>query len=101
MTVPTPPTDPDPTRAGQATVLRRESRRDRRSRRREVRRDRQARARAVWVATTMDAGLPDHLQARVPGWAATARGRVLLGAAAVVALLAWALVFLVIAGSLN
>ncbi|WP_298044990.1 hypothetical protein [uncultured Citricoccus sp.] len=56
------------------------------------------RARAVWVATSVDAGLPEQVQDRVPGWASTGRGRVLLAGAAVIVLLVWALVFIIITG---
>ncbi len=85
----------EPTR--QDVVVGRESRRERRLRRRAARRARMTRARATWVATSVDAELPEQIQARVPGWASTGRGRVLLAGAAVIALLAWALVFVVIA----
>lgn len=82
-----------------------ESRRDRRRRRRADRRAerkaRQTRWRTAWVATTVDADLPVSVEDRVPDWARSGRGRVLLAAAAVAALLVWALVFTVIAGSLG
>jgi hypothetical protein len=91
-------TDTTATPALEGTVVRHESRRERRRRRRAERRARVTRARGAWVATTVDAGLPEQLQDRLPGWASTARGRVLLAGVSVVALLAWALVFMVIAG---
>jgi hypothetical protein len=83
---------------GQAVVVGRESRRERRLRRRAAHRARMTRARAAWVATTVDAELPEEIQDHVPGWASTGRGRVLLAGAAVIALLVWALIFIVIAG---
>ncbi|MFC0247706.1 hypothetical protein ACFFIO_04245 [Citricoccus parietis] len=44
----------------------------------------------------MDAALPDAIADRVPGWASTPRGRVMLSALAVVALLGWLLLLLLI-----
>ncbi len=83
---------------GQGLAAGRDSRRERRLRRRVERRARMTRARAVWVATSVDAGLPEQVQDRVPGWASTGRGRVLLAGAAVIVLLVWALVFIIITG---
>jgi hypothetical protein len=83
---------------GQDVVANRESRRERRLRRRVARRARMTRARAAWVATSVDAELPEQVQERMPTWARTGRGRVLLSGAAVLALLAWALVFIIITG---
>jgi hypothetical protein len=91
-------TDVTPEPSGQGLVIGQESRRERRLRRRAARRARMTRARATWVATSVDAELPEQLQDRVPGWASTGRGRVLLAGAAVIALLVWSLVFIVIAG---
>ncbi|MEO9246795.1 hypothetical protein ABDK96_03785 [Citricoccus nitrophenolicus] len=56
------------------------------------------RARAAWIAGTVDADLPEQVQGRVPGWASTGRGRVLLAGVAVVPLLVWALLFILFAG---
>lgn len=79
-------------------VIGRESRREHRLRRRTERRAKMMRARATWVATSVDAELPEHIQDRMPAWATNGHGRVLLAGAAVIVLLAWALVFIIIAG---
>jgi hypothetical protein len=91
-------TEANATASVEGMVVRQESRRERRRRRRAARRARMTRARAAWVATSVDAALPEQVQDRVPGWASTGRGRVLLAGAAVLALLVWALVFIVVAG---
>lgn len=54
------------------------------------------RARRVWIRRSVDAALPDAIADRVPGWASTPRGRVMLSALAVVALLGWLLLMLLI-----
>jgi hypothetical protein len=53
-------------------------------------------ARRAWVRQSMDASLPDAVADRVPTWATTRRGQVILGAVAVVVLLGWAVLFLVV-----
>jgi hypothetical protein len=53
------------------------------------------RAREAWVQNSLDAALPDAIADRVPGWASTTRGRVLLSALAVVVLLGWLLLLLI------
>lgn len=75
----------------------RESRGERRRRRRAERRAQVGQARDTWIAATVEADLPDSARHRVPGWASTGRGRVLLAVAAVIALLVWSVIFIVIA----
>jgi hypothetical protein len=53
-------------------------------------------ARQAWVRQSVDAALPDAIADRVPGWASTPRGRVLLSALTVVVLLGWLLMLLLI-----
>jgi hypothetical protein len=55
------------------------------------------RARRAWVRNSLDAALPPSMEGRVPEWAQSSRGRVLLSALAVVALLGWLLLLLLIA----
>jgi hypothetical protein len=54
------------------------------------------RARRAWVRQSVDAALPDTVAGRVPDWAQSSRGRVLLSALAVLALLGWLLLLLLI-----
>lgn len=54
------------------------------------------RARRAWVRNSLDAAMPDAIADRVPGWASTPRGRVMLSVLAVVVLLGWAVLFLVV-----
>lgn len=74
----------------------RESRGERRRRRRAERRARVGQARETWIAATVEADLPSSTRHRVPDWASTSRGRVLLAVGAVIALLVWALIFIAI-----
>ncbi|MGM7670246.1 hypothetical protein [Microbacterium sp. A93] len=74
----------------------RESRGERRRRRRAERRAKVGQSRETWIATTMEADLPDSARRWVPDWASTGRGRVLLAVGAVIALLLWTVVFIVI-----
>ena len=53
-------------------------------------------ARQAWVRQSVDATLPDAMAGRVPAWATTRRGHVILAALAVVALIGWGLLFLLI-----
>lgn len=53
-------------------------------------------ARRAWVRSSLDAALPPSIGGRVPGWAQTPRGRVMLSALAVLALLGWLLLMLLI-----
>jgi hypothetical protein len=54
------------------------------------------RARRAWVLHSLDAALPPSLEGRVPEWAQTSRGRVMLSALAVVTLFGWLLLLLLI-----
>lgn len=54
------------------------------------------RARRAWVRNSLDAALPPSLEGRVPNWARTGRGRVVLSALAVVVLLGWLLLLALI-----
>lgn len=54
------------------------------------------RARRAWIRNSLDAALPPSMEGRVPDWAQTPRGRVVLSALAVVALLGWLLLMLLI-----
>ena len=54
------------------------------------------RARQAWVRNSLDAALPPTVNRRVPDWAQTPRGRVLLSALAVVVLLGWLLLLALI-----
>jgi hypothetical protein len=47
-------------------------------------------ARRAWVHRSIDATLPEAVAGRVPGWAHTAHGRIVLALIALVALLGWA-----------
>lgn len=47
-------------------------------------------ARRAWVHRSIDATLPEAVADRVPGWAHTSRGRIVLALIALVALLGWA-----------
>jgi hypothetical protein len=62
-----------------------------------VSRRRVRRARRAWVRNSLDAALPPSLERRVPGWAQTTQGRLMLSVLAVVALLGWLLLLLLIA----
>lgn len=72
------------------------TRQERRAQRRQERAQRSQERRQWWVDTTVDAPLPDHLVDRVPVWATTQRGRILVAALAFVALLCWLLIMLLI-----
>lgn len=54
------------------------------------------RARRTWVRQSVDAALPDNVAGRVPDWAQTPRGRVMLSALALVVLLGWLLLLALI-----
>jgi hypothetical protein len=54
------------------------------------------RARRAWVRNSLDAALPPSLEGRVPEWAQTTRGRMMLSELAVVILLGWLLLLLLI-----
>ncbi|WBL18766.1 hypothetical protein [Citricoccus sp. NR2] len=45
-----------------------------------------------WAAHTIDAPLPERVENRLPSWARTVSGRVLVGAAAVAVILGWGVV---------
>lgn len=47
-------------------------------------------ARRAWVHRSIDTTLPEAVADRVPGWAHTSRGRIVLALIALVALLGWA-----------
>jgi hypothetical protein len=53
-------------------------------------------ARRVWVHRSIDATLPAAVTDRVPSWAQTARGRIVLALIALVALLGWAGAFMLV-----
>lgn len=94
-----PPATPEADRdLGTSTESVRISRGERRRCRQAERRARRHRARTTWIATRVDADLPEPVLQRLPGWASTSRGRWLLSGAAVIALLAWALIFIAITG---
>lgn len=66
--------------------------RQRRQDRRQARRDWFDEKKHAWVTHTIEAPLPDRIGDRLPGWARTVKGRVLLGVAAVVVILGWGVV---------
>jgi hypothetical protein len=53
-------------------------------------------ARRAWVHRSIDATLPEAVADRVPGWARTSRGRIVLALIALVALLGWAEAFVLL-----
>ena len=53
-------------------------------------------ARRAWVHRSIDATLPEAVADRVPGWAHTSRGRIVLALIALVALLGWAGAFVLV-----
>ena len=53
-------------------------------------------ARRAWVHRSIDATLPEAVADRVPGWACTSRGRIVLALIALVALLGWAGAFVLL-----
>lgn len=63
--------------------------RQRRQARRQARRDWFDEKKHAWVTHTIEAPLPDRIGHRLPGWACTVKGRVLLGVTAVALILGW------------
>lgn len=53
-------------------------------------------ARRAWIHRSIDATLPEAVADRIPGWAHTAHGRIVLALIALVTLLGWAGAFMLI-----